>query len=1138
MTEKNSLEIRVLIADDHPIFREGLAKVISRDVRLHVVAEAENGDEAVAHLTKFRPDVAVLDLDMPERDGFAVTRAAQEAELPVKVIILTSHNNEALFHSALDLGVAGYVLKDSAINEIVSAIRAVAGGGHYFSPELSTYLLNRANRPANLAERPPTANELTRAEAPRVSLRKFEPTSDRRISHYRILKKLGAGGMGVVYLAEDFNLGRQVAVKVLTHELTDNQEHLQRFEQEARAASALNHPNILTVYEIGEADGVNFIATEFIEGESLRQRIDRGPIELAEILDIGIQIASALGAAHEARIVHRDIKPDNIMVREDHLVKVLDFGLAKLVQQEAHELDSEGATKALLKTTPGALMGTPEYMSPEQIRDRPIDARTDIWSLGVLLYEMVAGQKPFQGETFGDVIAAILRSELHNLSELASGCPSELERIVAKALQKSRQQRYQQVKDFAADLKGLRRQLTFAAELERTGSAERTDAPTGATTVQTGADSHTTSSAEYLVNQVTRHKPALALALLALLTVTATLVYFVAFKPKRAVLSDKDTIMLADIENTTGDAVFDGALKQGLAVTLGQSPFLDIFPEARVRETLQLMQRQPNERVSEAVAREICQRQGLKAFLSGSIAPLGSNYVITLKAVNAQTGEEIAGEQSEADSKERVLSALSLAAVRLREQLGENLSSIQKFAAPIEQATTASLEALKAYSLGLEQANSGNYPEAIPFYQRAVELDPNFAVGYQALAREQLNSGFHNEAIASASKAYELRERASENEKLFITLIYHRVVTHDLAKAIEVGEIWKQTYPRFWRTYHALADLYLDMGDFEKAAANGREAVRLNPKVAATYSNYAGALMYLNRFDEAEQVYREAFANNLDAPEYHMYLYWNAYRRGDATDMQQQLDWAQASSFPYWSFALQAQSAALAGQWRKSRELSDRAIEMQDARGMKGLVAWTTSHWALSAAVFGDCQNAKHKATQALQNSQDATFAGSMMVFALCGDAAQADAHIKRFAAEYPNDTRLNGIWLPVTRAAVELQRGQPARALELLAPVTRYEAAADFQPQYLRGLCYLRLGKGAEAAAEFQKILNSRGQTDFLVSTLYPLARLGLARATALSGEAAEARKLYEEFFALWKDADSDLPIFIEARSEYGKTK
>ena len=964
--------------------------------------------------------------------------------------------------------------------------------------------------------------------------------SNATLSHYRIVSKLGAGAMGDVYLAQDTKLDRQVALKILPSEFAADADRMARFVREAKAASALNHPNIITIYEIGESDGVQYIATEFIDGTTLSEQLKDHSLNLSEMLAVATQIARALLAAHEAGIVHRDIKPGNVMLRRDGYVKLVDFDIAKLTERVPETTDSEADTQEkLVKTEAGRIFGTVHYMSPEQIRDQLIDARTDIWSLGVLIYEMVAGQKPFQGESFGDLIAAILRTEPAPLLKVARECPPDLDRIITKALQKDRKRRYQQVKDFAADLKRLRRRRAFAAELERTGSPDHTDAPTAATTVQTlGADIHTTSSAEYLVNQVKRHKRAVTLALVPFLIVAAVLLYFVAFKPKPTVLTDRDTIMLADIENTTGDAVFDGALKQGLAVTLGQSPFLDIFPEVRVRETLQLMQRQPNERVSEAVAREICQRQGLKAFLSGSIAPLGSHYVIMLKAVNAQSGDEIAREQTEAESKERVLTALSQAAVRLREQLGENLSSIQKFDAPIEQATTASLEALKAYSLGLEQANSGNYPNAIPFYQRAVELDPKFALGYQALAREQLNSGFHNEAIASASKAYELRERASENEKLYITLLYHRAVTHDLEKGIEVGEVWKQTYPRFWRTYHALADLYIDVGEFEKAAANGREAVRLNPKVAATYSNYAGALMYLNRFDAAEQIYGQAFANNLDAPEYHMYLYWNAYRRGDAAGMQRQLDWAQASSFPYWSFALQAQSAALVGQWRKSKELSNRVIEMQEARGMKGLVAWTASHWALSGAAFGDCQNAKQKATQALQNSQDATFSGSLVAFALCGDAAQAQAHASRFAAQYPNDTRLNGIWLPVTRAALELQRGQPAKALELLAPVTRYEAAADFYPQYLRGLCYLRLGKGAEAAAEFQKILNSRGQTDFLVSTLYPLARLGLARAAIIRNDTAEARKLYEEFFALWKDADSDLPILIEARSEYAKMK
>ncbi len=465
MTERKSREIRILIADDHPIFREGLAKVISRDVRLQIVAQAENGDEAVAQLNKFRPDVAVLDLDMPERDGFAVTRAAQEAQLDVKVIILTSHNNEALFHSALDLGVAGYVLKDGAINEIVNAIRAVASGRHYFSPELSTYLINRASRPSILSGGKRTGEQRSSGESLGVSRRQFEPGSDRRISHYRILKQLGVGGMGKVYLAEDLSLGRQVAVKVLTPELTNNPEHLRRFEREARAASALNHPNILTVHEIGESDGTNFIATEFVEGEPLRQLINSGRLKMLEILDIGIQVASALAAAHEARIVHRDIKPDNIMVRSDHLVKVLDFGLAKPVLSGANEFDSEGVTQALLKTSPGLVLGTAKYMSPEQARGHDVDDRTDIWSLGVVLYRMVTGNTPFNGETTSDVIASILKTDLPPIVRESEPVPRELEQIISKCLRKDREERYQHIKDLLIDLKDFKQELEFSSRI-------------------------------------------------------------------------------------------------------------------------------------------------------------------------------------------------------------------------------------------------------------------------------------------------------------------------------------------------------------------------------------------------------------------------------------------------------------------------------------------------------------------------------------------------------------------------------------------------------------------------------------------------------------------------------------------------
>jgi serine/threonine protein kinase/DNA-binding NarL/FixJ family response regulator len=526
MIEKKSREIRVLIADDHPIFREGLAKVISRDPRMQVVAEAENGDEALAHLTELRPDVAVLDLDMPERDGFAVTRGAQEAKLSVKVIILTSHNNEALFQSALDLGVAGYVLKDGAINEIVSAIRAVAAGRHYFSPELSTYLLNRANRPASFAERQPAVSELTASEALGVSLRTFEQRSDPRISHYRILRKLGEGGMGDVYLAEDDRLDRKVAVKLLNDEFNRNEELLQRFIREAKAASALNHPNILTVHDFGQTEsGSHFIATEYIEGETLRHHIRHSHMNLRQVMDVIVQVASALSTAHQAGIIHRDIKPENVMVRPDSIVKVLDFGLAKLGENSA------ASTLALKDTTPGTILGTVQYMSPEQARGQEVDARTDIFSLGIVLYEIVAGGPPFGAKSGPDVLAAILEKEPPPLARFNDEAPAELQRIVSKCLRKEPDDRYQTMKGLLADLKELRDELALEAKLERSSRSANISVsenqPTrivksegsknqGAQATST-ATGKTISSSEYLISEIKNHKRGIAVMLLIVL---------------------------------------------------------------------------------------------------------------------------------------------------------------------------------------------------------------------------------------------------------------------------------------------------------------------------------------------------------------------------------------------------------------------------------------------------------------------------------------------------------------------------------------------------------------------------------------------------------------------------------------------
>jgi len=544
-----------------------------------------------------------------------------------------------------------------------------------------------------------------------------------KVSHYRILEKLGAGGMGVVYLAEDMKLGRKVAIKVLSHEFTTNKDRLHRFEQEASAASNLNHPNILTIHEVGIDDGRHYIATEFIDGVTLRRKIAASKLETPEILDIAVQVASALEEAHSAGIVHRDIKPDNIMVRRNGYVKVLDFGLAKLTETiDRSPSDGEASTRVMVHTDAGVVMGTSQYMSPEQARGKPVDARSDIWSLGVVIYEMVAGRMPFEGETSTDVIVAITQKDPPPLARFAPEVPPELDWIVMKALRKDRDERYQTIKELITDLRRLKQRLDFETELERSAApvsftrskiSDLTAAPTTpARAVQTAEKTVThVSSAEYIVTGIKTHKIAAAIVALVLIVASASAFYF--YKRNSHPLTERDTVLLTDFVNTTGEQVFDGTLKQALAVHLGQTPFLNLFPDDRVRETLRFMGRSPDDRITRDVGREICERQGIKAMLTGSIASLGSHYVITLEALNPRSGDPIAREQIEAESKEKVLSALGTAASNLRQKLGESLSSIKQYDVNIEQATTSSLDALKAYAMGDEERARGRGRESL-----------------------------------------------------------------------------------------------------------------------------------------------------------------------------------------------------------------------------------------------------------------------------------------------------------------------------------------------------------------------------------------------------------------------------------------
>jgi eukaryotic-like serine/threonine-protein kinase len=972
------------------------------------------------------------------------------------------------------------------------------------------------------------------------------------ISHYRILEKLGAGGMGDVYLAEDMKLGRKVALKLLREEFTSNRERLNRFEQEACAASSLNHPNILTIYEVGVEDGRHYMATEFIDGLTLRHKMLGTSLETTEILEIAIQIAGALDEAHSAGIVHRDIKPENVMLRRNGYVKLLDFGLAKLTERSTDHssLDAEASTRVFVQTDAGVVMGTSHYMSPEQARGHTVDARTDIWSLGVVLYEMVAGKPPFIGETATDVIVAITQKEPQPLARFTTAVPAEFEWIITKALRKERDERYQTAKELLTDLRRLKQRLEFEAEFERSVSPEKLSAmttisdhgalPTAATPASATAEAaahHNVSSAEYIVSEIKRRKKSAGvIAGIFLLAIAAGVFYH--FNRAHA-LTDKDTILLADFANTTGEPVFDGTLKQALAVQLGQTPFLNIFPDERVRETLRFMGRSPDERITRDIGREICQRQGIKALLVGSISSLGSHYVVTLEALSAQSGDSIARDQVEAENKEQVLSALSKSASRLREKLGESLSSIKKFDRPIDQATTSSLEALKAYATGNELRSSGKAQESAAFYKRAVELDPNFAMAYARLAVFHGNNAEFGMAQQFAQKAYELRDRVSEHERFYISEKYHNYVTGDTDKVIGVLQAWAKTYPNDFIPHNNLAINYGFIGLRDEALKEAIEAVRLDPRSATARGNLIDGFLVLGRYDEAKQAFDELQEQNPDSPAAHSYALKLAFARNDLAAVQREIDWSKGKPVEADLLGVQAAIAAREGKMGRVKELINNAVDILKAQGRKENASQALTDLGAAQAHVGLCKEALANVAAGLAISRGKiSVVTAAAVYGMCGDTGRSQALVDELVKVYPTDTLITQIVVPGIRAQIERSRGNLSQAIQLLESARRFDLGmvAGFRTNYIRGLTYLDQRAGKEAAGEFQKILDNPSRD--LFSQLYPLAHLGLARASVISDDQARARKGYQDFFALWKDADTDIPLLQQARTEYEQLK
>jgi serine/threonine protein kinase/tetratricopeptide (TPR) repeat protein len=944
-------------------------------------------------------------------------------------------------------------------------------------------------------------------------------------SHYRVLEKLGTGGMGVVYKAQDLRLERNVALKFLPDNLVHDSQALERFRREALAASALNHANICTVHDIGEQNGRPFLAMEFIDGETLRRHVNGKPLPIEEILNLGIQIADALDAAHAEGIIHRDIKPANIFVTKRGQAKVLDFGLAKLISR-SDDKDATDSSHPSLEdpiSIVGVISGTPSYMSPEQIRGDDLDSRADVFSMGLLLYEMATGQKAFPGGTGGVIIEAILSQPPAPVRSLNPDIPTELEAIINKAIEKDKKQRYQSAAELRSDLQVLKR----------------------------GFESGHTASSILLATAGSKRPPWTKRKKWLIPTGVAAAIVAMGiggwlYDIRRAhALSETDTVVLADFTNKTGDAVFDDALRQGLAVQLEQSPFLSLVSDQQARQTLQLMGKPADAKLTPEISRELCERIASKAYLSGTISSLGTQYVLGIKAVNCQTGDTLAQEQVTADSKEHVLSALGGAATKLREKLGESLKTVHKLATPIEQATTPSLDALQAYSMGRNtMLVQGNNAAAVPLFLRAIQLDPNLAMAYASLGTTYHNLGEKELAAENTRRAFELRAKVSEREKLYIESHYQQFVTGDLEKAKQAYELWAQTYPRESAPLTNLGVVYQTLGQYEKSLESFRASQRMAPDDALEYGNLLLILVNLNRVKEARAEAAEAASKKLDSAAIRFALYQLAFLRSDDAGMAEQVNWSadrpgDAAVLLYY----EADTAAYSGQLNKARDLSKQAVAAAQRAGRKERAAGCQAAAALREALFGNGAEAKRFAMSALNssNGRDVQFVAGLAL-AIVGDRQNAVEFADALKSRFPDDTVVQLNYLPTLYAQIALYDGDPSRAIEFLRAAAPYELglAGDsnystyLYPVYVRGQALLAQHQGAAAAAEFQKISNWQG----VVSNepIGALARLGLARARAMNGETAEARAAYTNFLALWKNADTGFPLYSAVQAEAPK--
>lgn len=899
---------------------------------------------------------------------------------------------------------------------------------------------------------------------------------------YRMVERIGSGGMGDVWRADDLVLETEVALKVI--ESTDPAAR-ERIFTEVRLARQITHPAVCRVFDVGEARGVIFFSMELIRGEDLAALLRRvGRLPQEKVVDIGRQLCAGLVAAHAQGVLHRDLKPANILIDNDGFVRISDFGIA-IPRTEA---DRHSST------------GTPAYMAPEQrTPGMAVSERTDVYGLGLVLYDLLLGAHVRHQARSG--------TPLPRPSTLLTSVDPQLDRLIMAALSADPNDRPASV-------------LQVANMLGLVGNA-----------TQPGTQHGSRRFPQWVASPWAAGL-GLAAAIVILIVGSSFLVSSGA-----GTLSEQDTIVLADFENSTGEPVFDGTLKVALAVALEQSPFLKVFPDERARETLRLMERSPGDAITRSVAREIAQREQLKALLSGSIVRLGENYVIGLEAINAQTGDVMAREQAEAATKEEVLGAMGGAISRLRQKLGESLPSIQKFDVPLPRATTASLDALHAYSLALYQGRAVPRLEAIPHLKRAIELDPTFAMAHALLSAVYANTGQSSLAPAYAKTAFDLRDRVSDRERFFISWRYYRDAIQAWDKAFELARSWTATYPREAFAFNALGNALIRLGQFEQSVEPLREAIRLDPQFVPAYGNLAGSLLAINRLDDARATLKLAEDRKLAFIGASRLSYLVAFVQGDTETMARELEASTGLRQTNSAFGWQAHASAAVGRVKTAHDQYRQGIQMSLHGGYTEVAAQLIMEDAEMHATIGQCGEALKEIVEGLRLGRDnVTLERGGRVLALCGQPGEAEKLTSELKKRFPEASLTINLSIPVIHAAAALQQGEPARAVELLEPVKPYDHApsGEFWPGYLRGQAYLGMKNAQAAATEFQYIVDHHGEVP--ASILYPLAHLGLARSKAMMNDKVSARAVYERMLETWKPSDSPLQPLQDARAEYAR--